>query len=154
MKNLLLPAVVMSISVSFGQEVIGSAGTVGTNGTEKIQWTIGETVISTITNGTNTATQGFHQTQLEVTSIEDVAVEYDINVYPNPTNGLLQVDISDLNEDLNLQLYDAAGKLVSQKAFLKGQNSQIIDFTAVERGSYYLRVVGKESNQTISIIKQ
>lgn len=144
----------MSLGVSYGQEVIGSSGTVGTNGTETIQYTVGEVVTSTISNGTNTSTQGFHQTQLEVTGVEDVAVEYDINVYPNPTTSFLQVDISDLSEDLNMQLYDAAGKIVSQQAYLQGQSSETIDFTVLERGTYYLRVVGKETNQTISIIKQ
>ena len=43
------------------RQVIGSAGTTLTNGTISLDFTVGELAVSTITNGTTTLTQGFHQ---------------------------------------------------------------------------------------------
>ncbi len=43
------------------RQVIGSAGTTLTNGTISLDFTVGELAVSTITDGTTTLTQGFHQ---------------------------------------------------------------------------------------------
>jgi hypothetical protein len=43
------------------RQVIGSAGTTLTNGTVSLDFTVGELVVSTISDGTTTLTQGFHQ---------------------------------------------------------------------------------------------
>lgn len=154
MKALVYFTFMISCSGAIAQEVVGAAGTNSSNATHSLEWTIGETIITTASNGTNTVTQGFHQTQLEVTNIEDVIVEYDVHVYPNPTNEMLQVDIIDLKENLTMQLYDAAGKLISQTRFNKTQSSDVVDFSLLERGAYYLRLIGEKTNQTISVVKQ
>ncbi|WP_452599660.1 hemagglutinin protein [Pontimicrobium sp. MEBiC01747] len=46
---------------SIERQVIGSAGTTLTNGTVSLDFTVGELAVSTITDGTTTLTQGFHQ---------------------------------------------------------------------------------------------
>ena len=46
---------------SISPSVIGSAGGSGSAGGVTLDWTVGETAVTTISNGSNTITQGFHQ---------------------------------------------------------------------------------------------
>ena len=108
----LIPMVGMAQSIS--PEVIASAGEHFENGTTQLSWTLGEVVIDTYDNGTNTLTQGFHQTQLTVTSVEETLSEVRLNMYPNPTSELLNIDLGNNQTDINLQLFDMSGKLVYQ----------------------------------------
>lgn len=60
--TLLLMITVVGHSQSIERQVIGSAGTTITDGaTASLDFTVGEVAVSTITDGTNTLTQGFHQ---------------------------------------------------------------------------------------------
>ena len=60
-KLLLLGAIALSLN-SLGQEVVSTQGDSYTNASGSIDFTIGEVVINTVTDGTNDLTQGFHQT--------------------------------------------------------------------------------------------
>jgi hypothetical protein len=51
------------------RQVLGSAGTTLSNGTVSLDFTLGELAVTTITNGTTTLNQGFHQTRKVFISI-------------------------------------------------------------------------------------
>ncbi|MDH7447655.1 hemagglutinin protein [Aquimarina sp. 2201CG14-23] len=61
---MILLVVVNATSQSIERQVIGSAGTTLSNATVTLDFTIGEPVITTITNGTAIVSQGFHQGSL------------------------------------------------------------------------------------------
>lgn len=151
----LLSCIVFLFSASvYAQEVIGAAGTISSNGTHSLEWTIGESLTSTESNGTNTITQGFHQTMLTVSSIEEEGATFNVSAFPNPTNSILNVNITNCDEELNVQLYDVAGKLVKSIRYAAGQQTSLINFEKYERGTYYIKVSSMEEVSTITVVKQ
>ena len=70
MKKLLLLGLLLP-AVSFGQEVISSQGDSYSNASGSVDFTIGEVVIATGTDGNNDLTQGFHQTNWNFVGLED-----------------------------------------------------------------------------------
>lgn len=94
-----------------GQEVIASQGDSFENASGSIDYTIGEVVINTVTDGTNDLTQGFHQTSWNFLSLADFAPEFLVGVFPNPTENYLNIQ-SDMYEGVTYILTDAQGKRV------------------------------------------
>jgi hypothetical protein len=101
-----------TISVS-AQEVLSSQGDSYSNGSGSIDFTIGEVVINTGTDGTNNLTQGFHQTNWNFVGLEDFASNFEATIFPNPTEDVLNIRTSTF-ENVTYTLYDAQGKLVMQ----------------------------------------
>ncbi|PHS10033.1 MAG: hemagglutinin protein [Kordia sp.] len=67
-------------------QVIGSSGTTLSNASASINFTVGELVVTTITDGTTTLTQGFHQGEIQL-SINLSAVAYLQGAALNPNTG-------------------------------------------------------------------
>lgn len=105
--TLLLP------SVFFAQQVISSQGESYSNTNTNIDFTIGEIVTNTVSDGTNDLTQGFHQTNWIFVALEDLQPETQVNIYPNPAVDELTIETSAFKE-LSFELVDAEGKLVEQ----------------------------------------
>ncbi|MCT4583278.1 MAG: T9SS type A sorting domain-containing protein [Flavobacteriales bacterium] len=153
MKQMIIPLCLFGSITSYGQEVIASGGTSFSNSDGSVEWTIGEPVIETLESNSNFATQGFHQTQLQVTAIDESNTYYDVAVFPNPTQGNVEIQIKDLTEDLSIKIFDVAGKLIMQKPYQMHDQTQTFDLSKIESGSYYLQLTGKEKIKTFTIIK-
>lgn len=68
-----------------------------------------------------------------------------INVYPNPSKGLVYINVQNTSENLNtIQLYDVLGKRVLTSKSLTSQQSTI-DVSALAKGVYMLEIT-TESN--------
>lgn len=64
-------------------------------------------------------------------------------VYPNPTSGILNIDLSELTgtRSTNLYIYDVSGKLVYQKKIIiNGLEKTEINISGLKAGVYILRV--------------
>lgn len=140
------------ISLLQAQEVISSGGAHFTGSGVSLSWTIGEPVIATFTNGGYTLTQGFHQTRLGTTSIDEIPVPgLILSVYPNPFSYLLHlsVDEGDFSK-LQYSLLDIQGKvIVSEKINSDLTNIQMQTFAA---GNYLLQV-RKKSGELVKSFK-
>jgi hypothetical protein len=123
------------------QEVVSSAGSYVETTSGSLSWTVGEPVIETITDGTNTLTQGFQQSKLTVTAINDLKVSgIELFVYPNPTNSFLSIEVkTDKQRDLLLSLFDINGRLILQKKM--AGNKQTIKMQNYKPGTYILKVM-------------
>jgi len=123
------------------QEVVTTAGSHGETTSGSLSWTVGEPVIETITDGTNTLTQGFQQSRLTVTTINDLKVPgIELSVYPNPTNSYLSIEVkTDKQRDLLLSLFDINGKLILQKKM--AGNKQTIKMQNYKPATYILQVM-------------
>ena len=149
-----LPMFGMAQSIS--PEVIASAGEHFDNGTTQLSWTLGEVVIDTYDNGTNILTQGFHQTQLTVTSVEESLADIRLNMYPNPTSEVLNIDLGNNEIDIELKLFDMSGKLVHQDKIEAYQTQYVVPMSKVATGSYLVQMqsVDGKFNTTHKVIKQ
>jgi len=136
------------------QEVVSASGGTATAAGTQVSWTIGEPVIATISDANNTLTQGFHQTKLTVTAINDIQVSgVEIKVYPNPTSDFVTVHFSKVVEKPTYFLFDLSGRMIQQKNI--ESTDEKIDMTNYSGGSYILKLnSGQQPLQTFKIIKR
>ena len=120
---------------AFSQEVIATQGDSYSNGSGSIDYTIGEVVISTGTDGTNDITQGFHQTNWNFLGVDDFAPEIKISIFPNPTENILNIQ-STSYEEFDFVMIDAQGKIV-MNANLTGETTSL-NVSHLTTGTYNL----------------
>ncbi len=153
MKKKLLPIGLFLLSASVNaQSVISAQGNSYTNGSNTIDYTIGEAVTATTSNGTNDLTQGFHQTNVTITNIEDLDVNVSVNVFPNPTSEFVNLNIEKF-EGLTLRIFDVGGKLL-KKVQLDSTQTEVSVLEYAE-GTYLLTLENKSRKKikTFKIIK-
>ena len=143
------------IFVSFltftAQQVISTQGESYADSSASINFTIGEVVTNTETDGTNDLTQGFHQTNWSFVNIENHVPSYEAIIYPNPAEDFLNIQAS-LYEDVSYVLYDEMGKLILQGRLLTEKTSLEVSQLATGRYSLILNN-SKENLKTFNIIK-
>ena len=136
------------------QTVVSANGGSATAAGTQVSWTVGEPVIATATNANNTLTQGFQQSKLTVTAIDDIRVAgVELKVYPNPTSDYVTVHFGKVPEKTNYLLFDLSGKLIQQKNI---ESTDVkIDMTRYSSGSYILKLnSGQQPLQSFKIIKR
>ncbi len=137
---------------SLGQEIVSAQGDFYTNASGSIDFTIGEVVINTVTDGTNDLTQGFHQTNWNFLGVEDFAPNYEAIIFPNPTEDVLNIRTSAF-ENVTYTLYDAQGKLVMQDKLSAEQTP--IQVSQLAPGSYSITLNNEtQILKTFKLIKQ
>ena len=99
----------------FGQEVITNQGGTYVHSSGIIDFSIGELIIETGSNGTLDITQGFHQTYWNIVKIEEHESNYQALVFPNPTSEILNIRTNNF-ENITYSLYDAQKKLINRKS--------------------------------------
>ena len=157
--TLVLFSLFVAISVS-AQEVVATQGDSYSNASANIDFTIGEVIIDTGTDGTNDLTQGFHQTNWNFVGVEDFAPDYEASIFPNPTSDVLNIRTSSF-ENVTYTLYDAQGKLVMQNILSAEQTP--IQVSQLAPGAYSLELIFEEGSKgslsspkrkTFKLIKQ
>ena len=139
-----------TISAS-AQEVIATQGESYSNASAIIDFTIGEVIINTGTDGTNDLTQGFHQTNWNFLGMEDYAPNYQATIFPNPTEDVLNIKTSTF-ENVTYTLYDAQGKLVMRN-ILSAEETPI-QVNQLAPGSYSLTLNNETQNlKTFKLVK-
>jgi hypothetical protein len=156
MKRIIILTLLLAAAFyGLAQEVVSSAGETYKTASAEVSWTIGETVIETVSNGSATLTQGFHQTKLTVTAISDNDWPgLKINAFPNPVGDILNMEFSILPEEISFVVIDILGKTVQQD-FIKSDKT-ILDFSDFAAGHYFLKIQTKAGKpvQTFKIVKK
>ena len=146
----MLFSLLTTLSVS-AQEVVSTQGDSYSNASGNIDFTIGEVVINTGTDGTNDITQGFHQTNWNFLGVDDHGQNYEATIFPNPTEDLLNIRTSTF-ENVTYTLYDAQGKLVMQDILSAEQTP--IQVSQLAPGSYSLMLNNQTQNlKTFKLVK-
>lgn len=145
MKRILVAGllVLLCSGISFGQEVISTQGESHANASGSIDFTIGEPVIFTGTDGSNDITQGLHQTNWNFAEIEDHIPSMEVSVYPNPLQEQLIVETSEYS-DVSYSMYDGTGRIVATGPLESSQTN--VDVLNFEPGPYQL-VLTQNNNQ-------
>jgi hypothetical protein len=113
--------------------------------------------INVTTSGTYSVTvsnaAGCSNTDEIVVNLQDCAgiVETQIfaNIYPNPTSGLVNIDLSKTLNNAKIQIVDLQGKILYANSEFNGQNL-MIDLNSFSNGMYLLQI---EQNRQISQFK-
>jgi hypothetical protein len=89
--------------------------------------------------------------------VDEAALEAGINVFPNPANDILnvQIDLQEAAQQLNIRLVNAFGQIVSEQYLGQLQSDMIeIDLNKVPAGAYMLQVLDGRSQFIQSVIVQ
>ena len=147
---LVLFSLLATISVS-AQEVVSTQGDSYSNGTANMDFTIGELVINTGTDGTNDLTQGFHQTNWNFVGLEDHAPDYEATIFPNPTLEVLNIRTSTF-KNVTYTLYDALSKIVIQDILSSDETP--VQVSQLAPGNYSLTLNnGTQNLKTFKLVK-
>lgn len=139
----------------FSQSVISSCGTTATGSGYSLSWTIGEPVVSTLTGPSNILTQGFHQSKLTVTAVDEIKIPgLKLSVYPNPVTDKLNIHTEEIRDlSLIFMLFSNDGKML-QNGILDNSIKEL-DMQKMPHGNYLLKIAQKRGTaiQIFKIVK-
>jgi hypothetical protein len=146
--------IIFTILLAFkaeAQEVVSTSGEFSVAGSGSLSWTIGEAITETFSSGNITLTQGFQQSNLTITAIDEVAgLSFSITAFPNPAtdNIYLMIDNKSL-KNIGYQLFDTSGKLIVSAKIDEKESS--ISLNKFPPAVYLLKVT--ESDKPIKTFK-
>ena len=144
-------------SQSPAPRIVSPAGTTYQGNAMQIDWTLGELAITTIENSSRQITQGFHQANYTITSVDESLQEIGVvAVYPNPTSERLEIEMTfDQNRHARIRLMDLNGRPI----WILESNGKHIereeDLSNLPDGTYLLHLLidGNQYAQTFKILK-
>ena len=147
MKYIFMPFLfLLSFSIT-AQTVISSAGKTTINGNYNVSWTVGETVINTLSAGGTILTQGFHQPLLiEIlpTGLEK-GLLLDMIAYPNPAFDKVLFKGGDPSGIYHIRVVDKLGRILLQKTLSASDLEILVE--GYDNGTYLIEVVEDRTNK-------
>lgn len=129
-------------SQSNSPSVISSAGEYNENAEGSLSWTLGETVVGTVDNGTNMLSQGFQQNSYTITEVPEVSMAgFELKIYPNPAADYVNIEGENI-EIGKIELFDISGKLIA--SYEVNGNSYKLDLKEMSSAIYVLKVYNTE----------
>ena len=123
------------------------------NSNLKISWTAGEPVVGLMTAGGNQLGNGYYPAMdIQALSIDDVSLNVEIMLYPNPTSQSLNVSHPELNS-FGIQIVDLNGKQVYSGTI---QKEVPLDVSSYTQGMYLVTIEDTTNHKknTYKIIKK
>ena len=136
--------------------LLSTSGDFFSNDSYSISWSLGEIAIETFTQTNNILTQGFQQTRLTTTGIQENSIQKnEIQVYPNPASDKLYISFSSgVNLSYHLEIFDLIGsKKISEKIESKSKIAKI-GLNDLQPGTYMLVLKSNEKNSKNTFIFQ
>jgi hypothetical protein len=138
---------------SLERYVVGSAGASASGGNVSVDYTIGETLVQTVSGPGNILTQGFHQPAGVGVSVQDVSA-FSYKVFPNPFTDMVQVELNLENISfVQLLLVDLYGRVIymeEKNRLNAGTHLLPVTTSQLASGSYLLSVSVKENNNKLA----
>ena len=111
--------------------------------------TIGENYAVEITMGSCTDTSVCNA--IVVVGIEETMIK-NTSIYPNPTNGVVVIDLGDNMDEHSYTVATIEGRIIQSN---KTNESQFeVDLTSESKGVYFLKIQEGNTSITYKIIKQ
>lgn len=136
--------------------LLSTSGDFFSNESYSISWSLGEIAIETFTQTNNILTQGFQQSRLTTTGIQENPLqENQIQLYPNPAPDKLFLSFNSyVVQTYQLEIFDLIGsKKISEKVETNSRIAEI-DINDLEPGTYMLVLKSNEKNSTNTFIFQ
>lgn len=125
---------------SISPEIISTSGSSFTGINSRIDFTVGELITPTLSNGVIELTQGFHQPEIHYTLVETFSDDFSFLLYPNPTEQFLSVETT-YEEFVQLYLNDIHGNSIYTSSGFKYKT--VLDLGIYAAGSYILTILDK-----------
>jgi hypothetical protein len=92
---------------------------------------------------------------IRAVGFDDILAKNKLKVYPNPSRGMVFIDLSGYNQDGGLiELFDISGKKLTSKSYTAAQAEGEIDLSAFKQGVYLLKVSNTKSTATMQLIRK
>lgn len=152
MKKIILFLLTIAVSFSlFSQQLLSSSGDFYESNLLQIGWSIGETVIDTYSANDVILTNGFHQSKLSITNVDDI-LNLDLKLYPNPTADILNVSFNSGFLELEYSVFNSSGDKLKNGTII--QPNQQINFQRYSSGTYLVKFFYSDGKtDTYKIIK-
>ena len=126
--------------------------------TEENLQNVGPGSYDLVVTDANDCTQDFGPFVVDVdVSVHDIVYDFSLEVYPNPSNGLFYLEVSDLrsSDEMQIELLDLTGKQISQKLVTGSTDyTEQLDLSAEAAGVYFLKVVLSDQVQLVRLINK
>jgi hypothetical protein len=156
LKNLLFFAAFFLGGHIMGQSVVSPVGTNLQTGENQLTFTVGETTTQTFQSGEVILTQGFHQSRLIITAINNTgSSDLKFSVGPNPTDDYLFLTFNtEITRDSRFILTDLQGSIIRQGSFQS--ETTRIPFLGLPTAAYILKVFidNRQAPFTYKILKK
>jgi len=88
--------------------------------------------------------------------INDLANALNYSIYPNPTSGIVTIDIEGINTNIELQITDIQGKIIrTERLSYKNQShTQDIDLSSYPKGIYFVKLISNNFTKVEKIVLQ
>lgn len=140
---------------TIARQVIGIAGGSANTSFGQVSYTVGETFIGTSHSSTQneTITAGFQQPTISFLP-DYVDPVFSINIFPNPTQDLLQVTLWDATQkQLSMSLTNIKGQVLIPNLLINPWKNEI-DLTPFPAGAYFLKVTDEnKQSKSYKILK-
>ena len=125
--------------------------TVDANWNSAYPYVVGPTFYGTKTGAKVTAITETVTTYTSTSELsENSAIE--LKVFPNPTNDVLMVQLSNLiKENVTIKLVDLTGKVIDTKIIYQGSTIAYFDVSTIYSGQYLLKVGEGKKQKTLNI---
>ncbi|MEN8224485.1 MAG: HYR domain-containing protein [Bacteroidota bacterium] len=134
----------------FFPEVIASAGGFNYGEMTTLSWTLGESVIETVSDDRMMLSQGFHQNYYEIIALGGIpdGSTFEVEVYPVPTRDNVHIHITSDSETVNLmvELYDLVGNVVYKENVTSREFNYQINLYQYPANLFVLKVTDNETN--------
>lgn len=133
-------------------ETIAAGGDYFEQPNGSVSFTMGEGSAETYTAGGNTLTQGFQQSNFNITAIDEKDANGTIiSVYPNPTSEAVNIVFNSNLRGFIYELYDMNGKKTAEQSV--SGNTVSLDMMHYAQGVYTLRVFYENELRNFKIEK-
>lgn len=137
--SIIFPAVIFAQNT---QEIVSSGGDYGNGTNTSISYSIGE--IETETSPDGSLTQGFQQPNITVTEVVEAPFkEMLVTVFPNPSVDFVNVQMSNSESDIILELLDSKGTMIEIQLIPQGRELTQFYLGDLASGTYYLKTTSK-----------
>lgn len=119
--------------------VFASQGNYNESQNMSLSWTLGDYMIATVKNDQAILTQGFQQPLLIIKKIDtDKNNAFTCTIYPNPTRGMLTLEVFENSDAYQVEVLDIMGRSV--KKLTTKEVISNIDLSNYSAGQYYVRL--------------
>ena len=142
-----------SAMLSAQSTLVGTGGEATGNG-GSVSYSVGQIAVQSNSNGTVSITEGVQQPyEISVVGVDNYPdIKLNAVLYPNPTQGRLKLEISNLQFEGELKVYDVNGKYLLSKK-LEGETTEF-DLSSYAPGTYYINVYnGTQSLKSFKVVK-
>lgn len=137
------------------QEAVIAAGSDASGFGGTVAYSVGQIVYTTNTGTNSSVAQGVQQ-PFEISIVpgkDGNSIELELNVYPNPTNNFLILNVGNSElSTLSYELYDNIGKILKRRKMIS--SSETIGMENLPSAIYFLKVSNNNKEvKTFKIIK-